>query len=184
MRLWNPIPSHLAALERRVLDKDCKLILDIGGNNNCRFSLAHQTVGWEGDVRLDLCHDRLPWEGGSVDFVYCRHTIEDLADPTHLLREIRRVAKSGLIETPSPMAETTRAVDAQGDHLGYKHHRWICATVGGVLTCLAKYPFIERLPLDDHWRLLQTDPLAWNNYHEFENPLEFRVVQHLSLIHI
>jgi SAM-dependent methyltransferase len=167
-----------------VQSQNHRLVLDIGGSAHHRFGPAHKTIGWEGDISLDLMRDRLPFDDGEADFVYCRHTIEDLADPTHLLSEIQRIAKAGHIETPSPLAETTRGVDAQGDHVGYAHHRWLCASDGTTLVCLAKYPIIERLPVTDYWDLLQHEPLLWNTYHEFTGLLKFQVLQHESGINL
>ena len=154
------------------------LVIDVGGNAAYRFPLASKVVGWDGDIKLNLSRDRLPFDDQSVDFLFCRHTIEDMADPGNLLAEICRVAKAGYIETPSPIAEITRGVDSGGDHLGYRHHRWICWDHRGELDVLAKYPLLERLPLPDCWPDLEHEPKLWNTYFLWEGPLPYRVIEH------
>lgn len=156
------------------------LVLDIGGNETHTFSKATKTVGWEGDIKINLSHEHLPFDDKSVDFAFCRHTLEDMADPAHLLHEIRRVAKAGYLEIPSPLVETTRGVDAFGDHLGYSHHRWIGCGHGAHLTLCAKYPIIERTPLRDHWKYLRDSPRYWNTHclFDMDHPLTFHILQH------
>lgn len=158
------------------------LILDIGSSPTYRFPLATRTVGWEGEIRIDLSCKRLPFDTQEADFVFCRHTLEDMADPTHLLREIKRVAKAGYIEIPSPIAEVTRGVDAIGGHRGYYHHRWLGLGSGSSLILCAKYPVIERQQLKDYRDVLQVGPWGWNTHCLFDekSPLTFKVWQHGS----
>lgn len=157
------------------------LVVDVGGRKGHRlFPPTTTSVGWEGDVVVDLTRDRLPFDDGEVDFLFCRHTLEDLDNPSHLLREIQRVARAGYIETPSPVVELTRGVDAYGSHLGYGHHRWICLGEGGSLTVCAKYPLLETLPVPDVSNWLDAVGLpGWNTHCLFskDDPLRFDVLQ-------
>ncbi|MDD3180123.1 MAG: methyltransferase domain-containing protein [Opitutaceae bacterium] len=72
---------------------------------------------------------RLPFSDRFFDFIVCSHTIEDLVDPTPLLREMRRIARAGYFETPSRLSE--QAV-GQRDRIsyapGHPHHYWIVET--------------------------------------------------------
>lgn len=159
---------------------DAKLVVDVGGRKDHKlFPPTTVSVGWEGDEWADLSSDPLPFDDGEVDFVFCRHTLEDMDNPAHLLREIKRVAKAGYIETPSPVVELTRGVDAVGGHLGYSHHRWVCLGDGSHLTMCAKYPLIETLSVPDVSAWLDSVGLpAWNTHCLFgEDPLEFCVLQ-------
>lgn len=183
---WGPNRNDHNRVLRAVKACGAKQVVDIGGRSDNLFPLATESIGWEGTHKLDLDHDRLPYDDGSVDFVYCRHTLEDLANPGHLLAEIQRVAKAGWLETPSPQAELTRGVDASGDHVGYAHHRWVCYVQDGVFTALPKYPVVERMPLVDSWHALIGGE-GWNTRHLFEAPLRFKVLRNeidfnLSLI--
>ncbi|MCF7688801.1 MAG: class I SAM-dependent methyltransferase [Cephaloticoccus sp.] len=69
---------------------------------------------------------KLPFPDKFFDFSVCGHTIEDLANPVPLLNELRRVSKSGYIETPSRILEqTVGARDRMTDAQGHPHHHWI-----------------------------------------------------------
>lgn len=149
------------------------------------FESAIIKVGRGTEHDIDLCRDPLPFEDQSVDFLYCRHTLEDLDDPVHLLREIRRVAKHGWLETPSPMAELTRGVDApllNGDDApwrGYLHHRWIFWNDAGTLKFCAKYAgYLEHFSEDiDFWDYL-AHPKNWNTYFLFGKRMEWEHLEH------
>lgn len=75
---------------------------------------------------------RLPFADGEFDFVYCSHTLEDLADPFPLLRELGRVARAGCLVTPSRLSEQTAgARDRMSGAPGHPHHHWIVDTHAG-----------------------------------------------------
>jgi SAM-dependent methyltransferase len=173
---WGPQPDDVNNVCAFVQELNAKRIVDIGGRASHTFPLATESVGWEGTHNIDFEFERLPYDDQSVDFVYSRHTIEDLANPQHLLSEIRRVAKAGYLETPSPQAELTRGVDAHGDHVGYVHHRWICYSRDGEFVALPKYPIVERMPLADSWYTLARGE-KWNTRHFFEFPLRFKILR-------
>lgn len=182
MKFWHPYNTDRIC--SRVEELKCNFVVDIGASAH-KFPMAHETVGWEADRKVDLDNDPLPYDDQSVDFVYCRHTIEDLANPEHLLREIRRVAKAGYIETPSPKAELTRGVDAYGTHLGYTHHRWLVfQQKDKKLLLLPKYPIIERLPIPDQWERLKNGPAMWNTEYFWTGPLNFKVLKNELDFHL
>ena len=102
------------------------------GRGTIRFGLSTEVVDmrrWETfgarTVHLvDLESELLPYTYKQVDFLYSRHTLEDLHNPLHLCREMNRVAKAGYIEVPSPASEFCRGVDGGKPHYrGYVHHR-------------------------------------------------------------
>ncbi|MDD2765431.1 MAG: hypothetical protein PHE83_15825 [Opitutaceae bacterium] len=69
---------------------------------------------------------KLPFPDRFFEFTACGHTIEDLADPTPLLRELRRVSWAGYFETPSRLCEQTVGQrDRMGVEQGHPHHHWI-----------------------------------------------------------
>jgi predicted O-methyltransferase YrrM/SAM-dependent methyltransferase len=165
------------------------LIVDIGPGVY-PFPVATEFVGrideradYEGKPFhvLDLNCDRLPYEDQSVDFVYCRHTLEDLDNPLHLLREIQRVAKAGWLETPSPICETTGGVDAPGSNYkgkGYGHHRYLLWSDGVQLHVAPKLPSLDALPIAERQDLLNEGAWFWNTYHVFRSPLKFKRYEH------
>jgi methyltransferase family protein len=74
-------------------------------------------------------HERFPFSDKEFDFVFCSHTLEDIADPFWVCREMQRVGKRGYIETPPREAESTRGIAGKWKinkqyFAGYYHHRW------------------------------------------------------------
>lgn len=108
---------------------------------------AHFTKGsW---VVTDFSdHQRFPFRDKEFDFVFCSHTLEDIADPFWVCMEMQRVGRRGYIETPSREAESTRGIAGKWrinkDYFaGYYHHRWFVEVKDGELVFTAKYPFIH-----------------------------------------
>lgn len=161
------------------------------GPGTCPFSIATEFIGWsvlecppgKRFYELDINIDRFPFEDNSIDFIYCRHTLEDLYNPFHACREMSRVAKAGYIETPSPIAEVCRGVDGSGPRSrGYIHHRHIIWENDGLLTFLPKLPIIEYVEFGDDEEkmvsLLNLGPLHWNTYFPWQDRINFRDLQH------
>lgn len=81
-------------------------------------------------IQKDICDGgRWPFTDKEFDFALCSHTLEDVRDPLAVCREIVRVAKSGYIEVPSRLVESTRGVE-RPFYCGYYHHRWLCEIEG------------------------------------------------------
>jgi hypothetical protein len=94
-----------------------------------------------------------------------------------------RVGRAGYIETPSPIAECCRGVDGGAPAWrGYHHHRYVIWVEDGVLTFVAKYPFIEHLDFGaadaQLVDILNADPMFWNTYFFWDGALPYRVLQH------
>lgn len=82
-------------------------------------------------VQIDFLNPglRLPYGDGFFDSIYCGHTLEDLADPVPLLRELARVGRSGRIVSPSRLSEqTVGSRDRSSTQPGHPHHHWIIDT--------------------------------------------------------
>ncbi|MBD2125281.1 methyltransferase domain-containing protein [Microcoleus sp. FACHB-1] len=169
---------------------ESSLVVEIGPGH-IPFALATEFVDWQTSPSLagktihclDINNDPLPYEDKCVDFIYCRHTLEDLYNPFWLCKEMSRVAKAGYIETPSPVAETCRGVDAGSPPWrGYIHHRYLVWSDEDVLTFLPKYPVIEHLHFGDEEdnmvEILNSGPLYWNTYFIWNNSLEIKLIQH------
>lgn len=141
-----------------------------------RLGVKHHTV--------DIDFEPLPFADQSVDFLYSRHTLEDIGNPLFVCREINRVAKRGYIEVPSPLQEFCRGVDA-GKPLwrGHHHHRHFIWHEGNTLFLLPKYPIVEPMRLEwvdetELQFLLNTNPIAWNEYFWFDGPFEVKLLRH------
>lgn len=155
-------------------------IIDVGcGSRDAKFPLATHLLDFTevNDnkciyVKLDLDFDKFKYSDKYFEFVYCRHTLEDIQNPINAFNELVRVSKSGYIETPSPLVELTKGID--GDDMpyrGYRHHRYIvwsdCKT--NTIYFLPKYPILEYIDIDKKMRekynyLLNNFSIYWNNY--------------------
>jgi hypothetical protein len=165
-------------------------VLEIGPGQT-PFARASVFVDWQAWPNLegrsmhvlDINQDRLPFPDQSFDFVYCRHTLEDIYNPFWVCREMARVGRAGYIETPSPVAECCRGVDGGSPGWrGYHHHRYIIWVEDGTLMFVPKYPFIEHLDFGEAEAqmvtILNADPIFWNTYFFWDGPLQYRVLQH------
>jgi hypothetical protein len=80
----------------------------------------------------DTCVAPWPFPDGYFDWSFCSHILEDVRDPIALVKELRRVARAGYIETPSRTREifakarlaTLRRWLGRGAEIGFYHHRW------------------------------------------------------------
>jgi hypothetical protein len=82
-------------------------------------------------VQVDITKDKLPFKDKEFDVCLCTHVLEDLPSPFLIISEMERVAKRGLIVTPS-MGEDMKFTSIDfTDWLtgarrvpGEAHHRW------------------------------------------------------------
>jgi ubiquinone/menaquinone biosynthesis C-methylase UbiE len=92
-------------IEKFCKQHNFKNILEIGPGTQ-PFSLANNTIGCNEKINnyieLDIDIYSLPYTDNSIDFVYSRHTLEDIQNPDFVMREILRISNSGYIETPYP----------------------------------------------------------------------------------
>jgi predicted SAM-dependent methyltransferase len=166
------------------------LVVEIGPGYR-PFPPATEFIDWkDGELSisdpgvhyLDINIDPLPYKDKSVDFIYCRHVLEDIYNPLWVCQEMKRVAKAGYIETPSPLVECSRRVDAGSpDWRGYVHHRYVVWAQQGKLTFLPKYPIIEYLNFvemeDEIIELLNTSPIYWNTYFMWSDSFEVNFLE-------
>jgi SAM-dependent methyltransferase len=188
---WSAQPAITEALVREFAD--ClgpgKLVVDVGAGY-APWEHATEFVDREAWPQLagrkvhalDVELDRLPYADKSVDFLYCRHTIEDLHNPTLLLREMNRVAKAGYVETPSPLAEMCRGIN-RTPLRGYQHHYWFSWVSNGTLMLMPKMPIVEHTELHNSFdakllEILDCNPLFWNTYLTWRHDLRYEVQRH------
>jgi SAM-dependent methyltransferase len=184
---WAPIPAVVEWLTNR-LAPDAR-VLEIGPGH-APFFRADTFVDFapwpiagvapEKLIKCDLANEPLPFADKSFDFIYCRHTLEDMYNPFSLCKEMERVGKSGYIETPSPIAELTRGVDGGAPpYRGYHHHRFIIWASGDDLCFVSKYPIVEYGGIDDERfaNRLRQGPRYWNTYYLWQNRIHVRHLQ-------
>ena len=179
-------------------------VLEIGAGQS-PFSLSTHLIDLikhnEKYIVVDIDFEILPYELNFFDYVYSRHTVEDIYNPIFAIKEMFRVSKKGYIETPSPLVESFKNVDYLSHSIrnvsysGYIHHRFIFYTdiTTNTLYILPKYPIIDFftfLNMEDYNRykdMLENGELYWNNYYFwnetsppkvvlYRNDIDFNVV--------
>ena len=179
-------PNHLIVNKLiKLLDlKEIKTnIIDIGcGSGPARFQPATHLLDFNEineknltTINLDLDFDKFPHSDKFFEFIYCRHTLEDIQNPINAFNEFTRLSNIGYIETPSPLVEIMKGVDAKTEgiiHTGYKHHRYIVWSDldTNTLYFLPKYPIVEHISiveevLKKYTYLLNNFSIYWNNYY-------------------
>ena len=182
-KFHSPIQQNLDYIKKQI--KDGAKVLEIGPGFD-PFEKATHFCGWtqEENSRLknysiaDVSSDRLPYADKEFDFVYCRHVIEDLWNPTHCLNELSRVAKEGYIETPSALCELTKDVDGGKDvpWRGYNHHRYIVWNDGDTLHIIPKFPIVEHIKFEE--KKLQgflDNPFNWCTFYHFKDQVNYKL---------
>jgi Methyltransferase domain len=187
-KFWTPYEPVRKLIESVIPNN--ALVVEVGPGS-MPFSRATEFIDWQlwpnlVDKRihcLDLNKDSLPYADKSVDFIYCRHTLEDIYNPFWLCREMQRVAKAGYIETPSPLSEVCRGIDGGSPPWrGYVHHRYLVWEDEGTLNFLPKYPLIDYLDFGQEEAeiidLLNTSPMYWNTHFLWDQSISFRQLEH------
>lgn len=101
-------------------------------------------------VKADITKEKLPFKDKEFDICLCTHTLEDLPQPFLVLAEMMRVAKRGIIVTPSMGKDMEYSKINFTDWLtgasrvpGYAHHKWFYLNEKGVLKVIPKnYPIL------------------------------------------
>lgn len=183
VRFWAP--------NKLIINKLCNLldnknistnIIDIGcGTEDVIFPKSTHLLDFNNQkipnktvFKLDLDFDTFSEHDHFYNFAYCRHTLEDIQNPQHAFAEITRIAKQGYIETPSPLVEITKNVDAPigNQYHGYIHHRyfvWSDITTN-TLYFLPKLPLVNYIHYKEDFQkkfnyILNNYSVYWNNYY-------------------
>jgi hypothetical protein len=179
---WSPIPSVMVWLTKQI--GPSAKVLEVGPGH-APFERADAFVDFV-DVpavaprplyKCDMGSQPLPFRDKSFDFIFCRHTLEDMYNPFPLCAEMSRVGKAGYIETPSPIAELCRGVDGNAPpYRGYHHHRYMAWEHAGELRFVSKYPLVEYLKFDEGQlaQLLRLGPKYWNTYYLWEDRINVK----------
>ncbi len=195
---WFPNPLVNDKLISFCLKNNYSNVLEIGPGVS-PFKLATTFVGFnekmDNYINIDIDQNKLPFEDKQFDFTYCRHVLEDIQNPNFALSEIQRVSKSFFIETPSPLVEINRGVDAGKQaykYRGYIHHRYIIwfDNFTNTIHMLPKYGFLETvLDIPENLQnkinyILNNFPVYWNTYLlcENSNDINIKMYNHLDIV--
>ena len=176
---WTPIKNISDIVELFCNNNNYKNILEIGPGVE-QFPLATTFIGCNEKIKnyieVDIDVDKIPATDKSFDFIYSRHTMEDIQNPDFAIKEIIRCTNAGYIETPSPLVEVMKGVDANENsskYSGYIHHRYIVWSdiEKGEIYFLAKnsiildnYILYNDKELIKICNILNNYPVYWNNY--------------------
>lgn len=78
---------------------------------------------------------------GPYDFAICTHTLEDIYDPLTVLKKLPRIARCGVITTPSITTELSQVENK--NWIGYIHHRWIFDQIDDRMFIIPKLPLLQ-----------------------------------------
>jgi len=101
-------------------------------------------------IELDVTRQKMPFKDKEFDFCLCSHTLEDLTYPFLVIEEMSRVAKRGLIITPSMGDDMVFSHIDFTDWLsgarrlpGGAHHKWFFIKENKKLRVIPKnYPIL------------------------------------------
>ena len=176
---WYPNLNVLNMLVNYCLSHSFQQVLEIGPGQT-PFPLSNTFVGLDekqpGYISVDMNHQVIPFENGHFDFLYARHFLEDVECPHFAVLEMIRCCKSGYIETPSPMIEIMRGVDAaENNHLyrGYSHHHsiiWGDMENNTLHILPKKKDLLEAIVVKRKYvHLANHHPVYWNQYFLWES---------------
>ncbi|MBS0630862.1 MAG: methyltransferase domain-containing protein [Verrucomicrobia bacterium] len=127
---------------------------------------------------------RLPFPDKFFAFSHCSHTLEDLANPEPLLRELVRVSQRGLLVCPSRLSEQTAGSSNRiTNRQGHPHHHWIVDTENGRPVFYAKADSLASawwgtaVPLRTYERLNEADPSVNVWTHVWSGSLDWQIVR-------
>ena len=178
---WAPNTSIIKIIENFCLSNKYNKVLEIGPGKK-PFSLSTNFIGINETLKcidVDIDIETLPFTKDEFHFIYCRHVLEDIQNPDFALNNFFRVSKfGGYIETPSPLIEITKNVDAHSNastYCGYIHHRYIVWSniKKNEIYFLPKYSCILDNMLNTKMsskyinNLINNYPIYWNNYFLF-----------------
>lgn len=166
-------------------------ILEIGPGT-IPFPIANNFIGLNESIpnyiSIDMNCQKIPFSDKHFDFIYTRHFLEDIDNPCFAINEIIRCAKSGFIETPSPIIEIMYGVDSRIDtytYCGYYHHKYIIWSdmYNNTLYILPKNnDFLNNMIYDKILKkklihIANNYPVYWNNYFVWNNDINVVVYE-------
>ena len=185
---WSPIENVITYFENKT--KFYKNVIELGPGmipfKNANYIVDKIDNNFETNktqIKLDVDKEKFSEiKDGYFEFGYARHIFEDLTNAEFAFNEFIRVCREGYIETPSPLIEITRGVDASMKDVnsklyrGYRHHKYIVWTSNedNTIHFLPKFPIIEYFDFGKEYEnklkyLANNDKFLWNNYYVFNN---------------
>lgn len=144
----------LNMLTKRRLENPNYRVIDIGGSVTGWSATVVNTIvdinAGPKTIVVDICRPN-SWSAitdlvnkyGQYDYAICTHTLEDIYDPFITLNMLPKIAKCGIITTPSIRTELSNVESSF--YLGYIHHRWLFGQENGQMLVAPKLGMLEAL---------------------------------------
>lgn len=191
---WFPNPKIIELLSKFLnrLNITSKVI-DVGCGNTPFPNATHvldftlENNSQLNKLKLDLDYEQFPHIDNYFNFIYCRHTLEDIQNPQNAFNEFTRLSKYGYIETPSPLIEIMKGAEIGSDYRGYIHHRYLVWSdlETNTLFFLPKLPIIEYLDIHPDLTkkilyICNNYPIYWNTYYLWnpDKPPKIHIYRH------
>lgn len=191
---WGANELVIEIIEKLCRTNNYKKVLEIGPGTS-PFKLATDFIGCNETIKnyinIDIDKDKFLYDNNHFDFIFCRHVLEDIQNPDYTLSEIFRVSKKiGYIETPSPLIEITKGVDANNmtnTYCGYIHHRYIVWSniqkneiyFIPKYSCILDHILCTTDEVKEHlYNLINNYPVYWNNYFLYDSKNKPTVVMY------
>lgn len=192
-KFWTPNVNVMDKIKTHCISNNFDKIVELGPGYK-PFELSNYVIDIDDSyselysekifLKTNINYETIPRENKFFDYCYSRHTLEDISTPFFAFNELTRVSKRGFIETPSPLIEMMKGVDAgETTYRGYIHHRYIVwsDTDTNTIYFLPKMPIIERIVLTEdlnrqmHYTA-NTQPLLWNNYYIWDENMTPNII--------
>ena len=125
---WAPIRQIIDNIEFFCIENKFQHILEIGPGI-VPFSLSTKTIGFNENIKdfieLDIDTNKLPFEDKSMDFIFSRHTLEDIQKAYQAKHNITEEAVSQLMSDPAVKSKvemvikTLQSIDIDGETMQY-----------------------------------------------------------------
>lgn len=98
---------------------------------------AHGKVKFPRGKKFVQCDvEKMPFKNKEFDYAYCRQVLEHTYSPEKACKEINRIARAGMIETPTYFSEI---------FLGWGYHKWLIVERAGQLFFFQKRKSEDRM---------------------------------------
>jgi len=95
-KYWAPINGIYDKLQEYCIKNNYHRIVEIGPGT-IQFPLATEFIGYSETIpnyiNIDIDDTKLPYVDKEIDFIYCRHTMEDILNPVFAIKEMIRCCK-------------------------------------------------------------------------------------------
>jgi hypothetical protein len=144
-------------------------VIDVGGSKNgWSWEILDALVDFDPSPQFDNTNEKVKkfnfditdpeqWTSirdyvnmnGKFDFSICTHTLEDIANPKFVAKQLSYISRHGFIAVPSKHREFSRLVEGNSPYRGYIHHKYIFNIENNQVIAYPKINFLEYMDFFD-----------------------------------